>query len=358
MPSIFKVGDRWRAQVRRKGHPTLSENFKTKQDAQRWAREKEHEIDKGKSTPAGVRLTVGGIIQRYRDSMTEGKLGRDKKLCLTRLKKHLDDVRLDELDNQKVLNYAALRELEGCGPASLQNEISYLRVALRYGGVLCEAGEATALAMARLTLTTDFLRHADRVKSSDERDRRPTVEELEKLEAYFAKRRSPTPMWDIILFAMATSLRQGEIVGPGGITWEDLNVKHRTIKVRDRKDPNGVVGNDEIIPLLKGPVVWQGCTLDPIIIINRAPTANHRSGRIFPYAEGTVSGAFGTACKKLKIEDLHFHDLRHESVSRMFEHGMQIPEVAMVSGHKDWKNLKRYTNLKPSFVHDKLVTLK
>ena len=352
MPSIFKVGDRWRAQVRRKGHPTLSENFKTKQDAQRWAREKEHKIDRGKSTPAGLRLTMGTVIQTYRDSMTEAKIGRDKKLCLTRLKTYFDEVRLDEFGNQQVLNYAAKREGEGCGPASLQNEISYLRVALRYGGVLCEAGEAAALAMARLTIATDFLRHADRVKSSDERDRRPTLEELLKLEEYFRVRRSPTPMWDIILFAMCTAMRQGEIAGPGGIVWEDLNVKHRTVTIRDRKDPNGIVGNDEVIPLLTGPMVWRGQAIDPICLINKQSTANHREGRIFPYAEGTISGAFGTACERLKIDDLHFHDLRHEAVSRLFEHGLQIPQVALVSGHKNWKSLKRYTNLKPVSLHD------
>lgn len=356
MPSIFKVGDRWRAQVRRKGHPTLSENFKTKQDAQRWAREKEHEIDKGKFTPAGLRLTLGEIIQTYRDSMTEAKIGRDKKLCLSRLKKHLADVRLDELDNQRVLNYATLREGEGCGPASLQNEMSYLRVALRYGGVLCEAGEATAVALARLTIAQDFLRHADRLKSSEERDRRPTLAELEKLEAYFAKRRSPTPMWTLCLFAMATAMRLGEIVGPGGITWEDVNIKRRTVVVRDRKDPNGVAGNDEVIPLLCGPVVWRGATVDPLELMKFAPASSWCRGRVFPFAEGTISGAFGTACKSLQIDDLHFHDLRHEAVSRLFEHGLQIQEVALVSGHKNWKNLKRYTNLRPETLHDRMVT--
>ena len=58
------------------------------------------------------------------------------------------------------------------------------------------------------------------------------------------------------------------------------------------------------------------------------------------------------ACKKLNIEDLHFHDLRHDGISRMFvPGGYSIPEVAAVSGHKSWKNLQRYTQIRPEELH-------
>jgi site-specific recombinase XerD len=53
----------------------------------------------------------------------------------------------------------------------------------------------------------------------------------------------------------------------------------------------------------------------------------------------------------LKIEDLHFHDLRHEGTSRLFEAGFSIQQVALVTGHKDWKMLRRYTHLKPETLH-------
>ena len=54
----------------------------------------------------------------------------------------------------------------------------------------------------------------------------------------------------------------------------------------------------------------------------------------------------------LAIPDLHFHDLRHEGVSRMFEAGYAIQQVAVVSGHKSWNQLKRYTQIKPESLHD------
>jgi len=68
---------------------------------------------------------------------------------------------------------------------------------------------------------------------------------------------------------------------------------------------------------------------------------------VFPYSKPTIVNAWRVACSALSIPDLHFHDLRHDGVSRMFEYGYDIPQVAAVSGHKSWKNLQRYTNLWP-----------
>ncbi|MGY4223252.1 integrase [Bradyrhizobium sp. USDA 4503] len=74
-------------------------------------------------------------------------------------------------------------------------------------------------------------------------------------------------------------------------------------------------------------------------------------GRVFPHNHKSVSAAFTRACDGLKIEDLHFHDLRHEGTSRLFEGGLPIEKVALVTGHKDWRTLRRYTKLKPEELH-------
>jgi integrase len=52
------------------------------------------------------------------------------------------------------------------------------------------------------------------------------------------------------------------------------------------------------------------------------------------------------ACQLLDIVDLHFHDLRHDGVSRLFEIGRNIPQVAAASGHRSRASLKRYTHLR------------
>lgn len=67
---------------------------------------------------------------------------------------------------------------------------------------------------------------------------------------------------------------------------------------------------------------------------------------IFPRSVHAVSAAFTRACKILGIDDLHFHDLRHDGVSRLFEMGKTIPQAASVSGHRSWSNLKRYSHLR------------
>jgi integrase len=67
---------------------------------------------------------------------------------------------------------------------------------------------------------------------------------------------------------------------------------------------------------------------------------------IFPFSTDAISAAFTRACQFLEIDDLHFHDLRHEGISRLFEMGKTIPQVATVSGHRTWNSLKRYTHLR------------
>ena len=66
--------------------------------------------------------------------------------------------------------------------------------------------------------------------------------------------------------------------------------------------------------------------------------------------------SFRRQCRDLKIDDLHFHDLRHEGTSRLFEMGFTIEQVALVTGHKDWKMLRRYTHLKPEMLHMRIAS--
>ncbi len=73
-----------------------------------------------------------------------------------------------------------------------------------------------------------------------------------------------------------------------------------------------------------------------------------REGRALPTSESAVHQAWGHLCGRVGIEDLHFHDLRHEAVSRLFERGLNVVEVSTISGHKELRMLQRYTHLKAS----------
>ncbi len=109
----------------------------------------------------------------------------------------------------------------------------------------------------------------------------------------------------------------------------------RTIIIRDRKHPTDKIGNDQTVPLLNA------TGFDAAAIIARQPK---RGARIFPVNHRTVSAYFTEAVAALDLIDLHLHDLRHEAISRLFAAGYRIEEVALVSGHRDWAMLKRYTH--------------
>lgn len=182
------------------------------------------------------------------------------------------------------------------------------------------------------------------IGKGNERDRRPTEEELRKLFAHFdGNPRQLIPMSRIIKFAIATAMRQEEICR---VAWNDLNLRTKMLTIRDRKDPREKRGNDQRIPLL----AMSGYDALALIEEQRAIRSNS-DVQIFSYVSKSASARFTRTCAELKIDDLHFHDLRHEGTSRLFEAGFSIQQVALVTGHKDWKMLRRYTHLKPESLH-------
>lgn len=142
-------------------------------------------------------------------------------------------------------------------------------------------------------------------------------------------------MQDVVRFAIATGMRRGEICR---IRWADVDHERRLVLVRDRKHPTKKEGNHHLVPLI------DRSGFDAWAILNRQPKIDDR---IFPLGLEGVSDAFTDACVAAGVEDLHLHDMRHECTSRLFESGMSIDQVAIVTGHADWRNLKRYANLKP-----------
>lgn len=178
------------------------------------------------------------------------------------------------------------------------------------------------------------LKRLGSIAKSRERNRRPTLEEMDRLMDHFGgvqhRRPRSAPMQRIIAFALFSTRRQEEIIR---IAWADLDVPHSRVLVRDMKNPGQKVGND----------VW--CELPPEALAI-ALAMPRTAPRIFPYSTAAISANFTRACAFLGIEDLHFHDLRHEGVTRLFEMGRTVPLAASVSGHKSWQSLQRYTHVR------------
>jgi integrase len=145
---------------------------------------------------------------------------------------------------------------------------------------------------------------------------------------------------DAVRFAVGTGMRRGEITR---LRWADLDESKHLVLVRDRKDPREKKGNHQWVPLLSQ--TDYGCMW---ALVQAQPKV---SDRIFPIGESALSKYFTWACRALSIPDLHLHDMRHHAISRLFEMGYRIEQVALVSGHRSWVHLKRYTNLRPEDLH-------
>lgn len=350
MATITKRGNRWRAQVRRLGYAPMSKSFASKRDAEAWARETEHKLDRGQSIDTGRRLTFADLLRAYTDQLSRSKgMSRSKEQALSKVEKLLGTRRLVELKTAAFVDFCKVRQGEGAGPATILQDFSYIGTILRHGGALAGAEHAAAGAITALDAARRTLAHAGHVAKPDERSRRPSDAELQALvEHWAANPRQAIPMIDLTRFAVATAMRLGEIVS---LRWEDLDEAGRTITIRARKHPTRKASNDQRVPLLEGHCRIGGKAVDPLEIIRKQPTAELRRGRIFPHAAQSVSKAFQRATADTKAEDLHFHDLRHDGASRLFEAGFTIEQVALVTGHRDWNMLRRYTQLRAEDLH-------
>lgn len=323
-----------------------------REDAWRWATHAELAIDRGEAPKASriiKKRTLTDLIDLYLDDLLDvGKpVGRTKAASLKAMKRDLGATAFTSLDKLRIVNYGRSRAKAGAGPVTLSMDIGLIKLVLEHASAVHDIDvKLEPIEKARLTL-----KHLGLVGGSNERDRRPTDEELDQLFLHFDDNpRQTIPMKRIIQFAIATAMRQDEICR---VTWSDFDPRGKTLMIRDRKDPRQKYGNDQRIPL----VDLTG--FDPIQLIeDQRPFRSNFDDRIFPYNGKSAGAAFARATTELKIEDLVFHDTRHEGTSRLFEAGLDLPQVALITGHKDWKMLARYTHIKPSAVHAAAARLK
>lgn len=338
MASIVKIGQRWRALVRRKGFPSYCKTFAAKSEAEAWARRVEGDIDRGQAPRAaavvGRVLTVADLVDAYR-RLREGSRPVDdtssEHYVLRRLKSDLGAHDATRMTPDDLVGYARARAEDGAGPYTVNMELSKLGTVMRYAALALKVTVPDVVAQAR-----PLLAHLALVGGGGKRERRPTEDELHHLLLRLESDFSPVYA-DAVRFAVVTAMRRGEIAA---LQHGDVDRLKKLVLVRDRKDPRAKKGNDQWVPLLG----------EALAIIDRQPR-HEGDERIFAVHPQTLSKYFKAACDALGIVDLHFHDLRHEGTSRLFEQGFAVQEVALVTGHKSWTHLKRYTNLRPESLH-------
>ncbi|WP_339486837.1 site-specific integrase [Pseudomonas sp. RL_5y_Pfl2_70] len=314
-----------------------SQTFDRKQVAQAWIKRRETELAEPGAIERANRkgVTIRKMIEQYLDEYEKIRpLGKTKNATLKAIKDTwLGDLDDSALNSQKLVEFAQWRMSKEGGGVQAQtvgNDLSHL------GAVLSVARPAWGYEVDPLAMpdARKVLRKLGMVSKSKERNRRPTLDELDRLMTHFfemqVRRPESIKMPKMIAFALFSTRRQEEITR---IRWDDLDESRQAVLVRDMKNPGQKIGND----------VWCHLPDEAWAILQSMPRAERE---IFPYNSRSVSASFTRACPLLGIEDLHFHDLRHEGVSRLFEMDWDIPRVSSVSGHRDWNSLRRYTHLR------------
>jgi integrase len=326
------VGYMARVRVMRDGatyHET--ETFDRRPAAAAWMKKRERELAKPGAIDEikAADPTLAKAIDRYtQESIKE--IGRTKAQVLKAIKNYpIADMPCSTIKSRDIIEF--LQSLTS-QPQTVGNYASHLAAIFAIARPMWDY----RLDEREMKDAITVARRMGIISRSVQRDRRPTLEELDELLAHFVERRKRTPqampMHKVIAFALFSTRRQTEITQ---IAWDDYQKQHKRALVRDMKHPGEKIGND----------TWVDLTVEAIRVIESMPK---NRAEIFPYSADAITANFTRACKLLGIDDLHFHDLRHEGISRLFEMGWNIPHVAAVSGHRSWVSLKRYTHIRES----------
>ncbi len=316
MATIRKRSGKYHAQIRKTGYQPLTKTFSSLTTAKRWASTTEADMERNLHVVIPDNTTVGGLLDRYEEEVSPlHKSHKVEKYRSQTLRKYLGDKRVYALLPSVVCKYRDQR-LKTVSPASLKRELVILRSVLN-----------TAIKEWGINLQSNPVSMVSLPKIGNGRDRRLEAGEEEKLLSVTGELKR------IIIVALETGMRRGEI----------LNIKRSHIDF---------VRQTLLIPLTKTD------THRTIPLSSRAIEALREQLRgseniipieettLFSYTARGLSGAFLRLCRRYKLDNLHFHDLRHEATSRFFEKGLNPVEVATITGHKDTRMLMRYTHLR------------
>ena len=323
MATFRKRNNKWQVIVRHHSIGTKAQSFHCKSQARRWAYELETALEAGqygKLYPS--KITLSDLLNKYLSEVTPKKRGRETEA--RRIKRLLkDSVSLYTLDDLSPHRLAEFRDRRlSDGVRACQYDLVIIRhcinLAINEWGLILDKNPADSV---------------KKPASNSARERRLTCEELQLLISASSKTRN-THVLPMIMFALETGMRRGEILS---LEWKFVDFDRQVALLPMTKN-----GTSREVPLSSRAIT---------ILEEQRVKRNHVP---FPTNDNAFRLAWDRLRTRAGISDLKFHDLRHEAISRFFEKGLSIAEVATISGHKDPKMLFRYTHLKASDIADKL----
>lgn len=326
MATITRRGNRWSVQIRRKGQRNQSKTFSNRADAKAWAAIEEARIERGdviQDRSMLSRTTLADIILRYISDVSPAKRGAESEIL--RLKKitrdAIGEVSLANLSSCELAAYRD-RRLRLVKSATVHRELALMShaidVARREWGV---------------TLANNPVKLIRKPSANASRERRLDPGEYRRIVDAAQSTRNPAVVVAIQL-AIETALRRGELLG---LHWENVDLQRRVADI-----PFTKTGVSRSIPLTDKAVQ---------LLENQS----RKEGVVLSITGNALRKSWSRIVERAGIQDLRFHDLRHEGISRFFEMGLSLPEVALISGHRDPRMLLKYTQLRSTDLAQKLV---
>ena len=321
MATIRKRGSRYNVQIRKEGYPSITKTFTRISVAKKWASSIEADMEKRIHVEVPDQTTVSELLKRYQRQVSPSHKGQQVEAYrLGTLKRHLGDLRLIHLTPKEIASYRDDR-LKEVSPSSLKRELTIL------SRVLTIASRDWGIPIPQNPVSMISLPKADKART-----RRLEAGEQEML------LQSANPeLYRIITLALETGMRRGEIlcIKKSHI---DFNKSVLFIPSTKTDTPRTIPLSSAALTSLRGQLRASQSVSGGAIPLYESP--------LFTYSLRGLSGAFLRLCRRIGIDNLHFHDLRHEATSRLFEKGLNPVEVATITGHKDTKMLMRYTHLR------------
>lgn len=326
MATITKRGPyQYQAIVRKVGYPSQTETFVSKVEAKNWASKIESQMvdDTFVDREQAKKMTLGELLERYRDQVTPMKRGKGPELSrMKRLSAHpLAMRRLTQLRPADFTNYENERRKQGASDKAIREEL------VLYSAVFTKATEKWSIPIAHPLAKFEL------PAGSKWRERRPSEDEEAKLLTACRESKCAGLACAVVL-AIETGMRRGEIAG---LSWAQVDLRAHVVRLSLTKN-----GDKRVVPLSeKAEDALRGLLL------------RNTTGDVFTFHDSNgIGAAFKRACKRAKIEDLHFHDLRHEAASR-FAPRMTAPVLAKLMGWRTIQTAMRYYNPR----EDELVAL-
>lgn len=328
MATLRKRSDKWQVQIRRLGHDPVSRSFANRKDAETWARDVERRLDIGEILPdkrVVESRTLGDLLTVYRDTRTPGK--KSERTERSRINKMLRNpiatVPALKMTSERIALYRDKRLAEVSGETTRQDLVlmrQVFEVARKEWG---------------LRISVNPVNDVRKPPPAKPRTRRVHFSDLRAIAAALKTFRNPL-FREVILFALATGMRRGEILR---VEWKHIDWKQSVLEIPVTKNRH-----PRTIPL----------TRRGLRILTEMRSGTGADKVVFPISANALRLSWQRLQEKAKLDDLRFHDMRHEAVSRFFEAGLSLSKVALISGHRDPKMLMRYTHLDASKIAAKL----